>query len=243
MITIRGVKKNTSTWVSTYVFKCQHQLVLGLLLRRFCPVWLCTTPWTAATRLLCPWDSLGKNTGAGCHALLQGIPLNPGIESVCITGRFFTTEPPRKPPVSPRNHNTTPGGDMIAAKLPRNQEKKLFRLWYLISILLCLILLLTAAYHLLKILLPPYCPGLWTQTRKGPEPFFSVQETEPLTVAHRSQMLSLGAQHRLSVIFSNYCPFNLIPYYKTEVIMCTHGWFMSMYGNNHHNIVNKLSSN
>ena len=25
------------------------------------------------TRLLCPWDSLGKNTGVGCHALFQGI--------------------------------------------------------------------------------------------------------------------------------------------------------------------------
>ena len=25
------------------------------------------------TRLLCPWDSPGKNTGLGCHALLQGI--------------------------------------------------------------------------------------------------------------------------------------------------------------------------
>ena len=23
-------------------------------------------------RLLCPWDSLGKNTGAGCHFFLQG---------------------------------------------------------------------------------------------------------------------------------------------------------------------------
>ena len=27
--------------------------------------------WT--TRLLCTWDSPGKNTGVGCHALLQGI--------------------------------------------------------------------------------------------------------------------------------------------------------------------------
>ena len=26
-----------------------------------------------ATWLLCPWDSLGKNTRVGCHALLQGI--------------------------------------------------------------------------------------------------------------------------------------------------------------------------
>ena len=24
-------------------------------------------------RLLCPWDSPGKNTGVGCHFLLQGI--------------------------------------------------------------------------------------------------------------------------------------------------------------------------
>ena len=27
--------------------------------------------WPA--RLLCPWDSPGKNTGVGCHFLLQGI--------------------------------------------------------------------------------------------------------------------------------------------------------------------------
>ena len=33
--------------------------------------------------ILCPWDSPGKNTGVGCHALLQGIFLiqgsNPGL--------------------------------------------------------------------------------------------------------------------------------------------------------------------
>ena len=35
------------------------------------------------TRLLCPWDSPGKNTGVGCHFLLQGIfstqESNPGL--------------------------------------------------------------------------------------------------------------------------------------------------------------------
>ena len=31
------------------------------------------TPWAVAARLLCPWDSPGKNTGVGCHFLLQGI--------------------------------------------------------------------------------------------------------------------------------------------------------------------------
>ena len=34
-------------------------------------------PWTeepgGLSRLLCPWNSLGKNTGVGCHFLLQGI--------------------------------------------------------------------------------------------------------------------------------------------------------------------------
>ena len=34
-------------------------------------------------KLLCPWDCPGKNTGVGCHALLQGIlptqGLNPGL--------------------------------------------------------------------------------------------------------------------------------------------------------------------
>ena len=35
---------------------------------QLCPT-LCKPPWT----ILCPWDSPGKNAGAGCHFLLQGI--------------------------------------------------------------------------------------------------------------------------------------------------------------------------
>ena len=31
------------------------------------------TPWTVTCKLLCPWDSPGKNTGVGCHALLQDV--------------------------------------------------------------------------------------------------------------------------------------------------------------------------
>ena len=31
------------------------------------------TPWTVATRLLCPWDSPGRNIEAGCCFLLPGI--------------------------------------------------------------------------------------------------------------------------------------------------------------------------
>ena len=46
-------------------------------------------------RLLCLWNSPGKNTGVGCHALLQGIfptqRLNPCLMSPALTGEFFTT--------------------------------------------------------------------------------------------------------------------------------------------------------
>ena len=42
-----------------------------LLLSHFLRVQLCVTPWTAATRLLCPWDFPGKNTGVGYRFLLQ----------------------------------------------------------------------------------------------------------------------------------------------------------------------------
>ena len=42
-------------------------------------------------RLLCPWDSPGKNTGVGCHAFLQGIFQTMDQTRVsCIAGRFFT---------------------------------------------------------------------------------------------------------------------------------------------------------
>ena len=33
------------------------------------------------TKLLCPWDFPAKNTGAGCHSLLQGIFLTQGSKS------------------------------------------------------------------------------------------------------------------------------------------------------------------
>ena len=45
--------------------------LLLLLLRRFSRVRLCATPETAAHQASRPWDSPGKNTGVGCHFLLQ----------------------------------------------------------------------------------------------------------------------------------------------------------------------------
>ena len=52
-------------------------------------------------RLLCPWDSSGKNTGMGCHFLFQGLfltqELNSSPSPPALAGRFFTTVPPGKP--------------------------------------------------------------------------------------------------------------------------------------------------
>ena len=51
------------------------------------------------TRLLCSWDFPGKNTGVGCHLLLQENLPNPGIKPVCpvFLALTLTTEPPGKP--------------------------------------------------------------------------------------------------------------------------------------------------
>ena len=48
---------------------CKLAMLLLLLLSCFSHVRLCATPET--TRLPRPWDSPGKNTGVGCHFLLQ----------------------------------------------------------------------------------------------------------------------------------------------------------------------------
>ena len=47
-------------------------------------------------RLLCPWDSPGKNTGVGCHALLYGIFPTQGskpesLTSPALAAGFLTT--------------------------------------------------------------------------------------------------------------------------------------------------------
>ena len=51
------------------------------------------------TRLLCPWDFPGKNTGVGCHALFHGIFLAQGSNPCllylpALSGKFCTTSTP-----------------------------------------------------------------------------------------------------------------------------------------------------
>ena len=62
--------------------------------------------WPA--RILCPWDSPGKNTEVGCHSLLQGIFVTQGLNSGLLYCRqtlalqvdSLPAEPPGKPQVS-----------------------------------------------------------------------------------------------------------------------------------------------
>ena len=79
-----------------------------LTLTRMSPVCVCSVMsdslqlrglWPA--RLFHPWNLPGKNTGVGCHFLLQGIFLTQGsnrsLLSPALAGRFCTTAPPGNP--------------------------------------------------------------------------------------------------------------------------------------------------
>ena len=72
------------------------------VLSRFSRVRLCSTLWTVAPRLLCPQDSPGKNTGVGCHALLQGIFLTQGwnLRFLCLL-HWHVGSLPLAPPEKP----------------------------------------------------------------------------------------------------------------------------------------------
>ena len=71
-----GQQKVPAFWKQSESESVSHSAVSGSVIM-----------WTVARQatgwLLWPWDSLGKNTGVGCHALLQGIfltqGLNPGL--------------------------------------------------------------------------------------------------------------------------------------------------------------------
>ena len=49
------------------------------VLSHFSRVWLCAIHGLQSARLLCPWNSPGKNTGVGCQFLLQEILLTQGL--------------------------------------------------------------------------------------------------------------------------------------------------------------------
>ena len=71
--------------------------VCGCVLNCFRHVWLFVT-----ARRLCPWDSPGKNTGVGCHSLLQGIVPTQGLKQQLLCPLHWLVHPlPLAPPGKP----------------------------------------------------------------------------------------------------------------------------------------------
>ena len=83
--------KNVSfLWDRCLLLQCLHAIFTCLCIsashasfshvhaRVLSPVRLSATPWTQPSRLLCPQNFPGKNTGVGCYFLLHGIFLNQG---------------------------------------------------------------------------------------------------------------------------------------------------------------------
>ena len=116
------------------------------MLSHFCPVQLFATLWTVAPpRLLCPWDSPGKNSGVGCPTLLWGFS-QPGIEPVFLLqllhwqGSSVPPAPPGKPCIIPHTilqicihtHMGFPGG--VSGKEPtcqcRRHKRPGFNPWF-----------------------------------------------------------------------------------------------------------------
>ena len=70
---------------------------------------LCNPMDCSPTRLLCLWDSLGKNTGVGCHSLLQGIFLTQGSNLYLLLLLWQADSlPPGKPLYQQPNPNHFP---------------------------------------------------------------------------------------------------------------------------------------
>ena len=69
--------------------KCKNYFDMKMKVAQSCLTLNCFQPHALEpTRLLCPWNAPAKNTGVGCHFLLQGIFPTQG--SNCIAGKFFT---------------------------------------------------------------------------------------------------------------------------------------------------------
>ena len=88
-------------------------------------IWFFCDPRDSPTRLLCPWEFPGKNTGVGCHFLLRGGLPNPGIKpmspaSPALAGGFFITESPGNPFREGYGTGNTSG---TAASSPREAQK------------------------------------------------------------------------------------------------------------------------
>ena len=85
---------------------------------------LCNYMDCSPTRLLCPWDSLGNNTGVGCHFLFQGIFLTQGLNPhhLCFLN-WHAGSLPLAPPGKP--HHVAIGTMKISRQGGEDSSRKL----------------------------------------------------------------------------------------------------------------------
>ena len=97
-----------------------HTQMPMCVLSCFSRVQFFATLWTVTRQAPLSWDSPGKNTGVGYHALLQGI--FPTLRSsrhlhlLCLLNydRFLTTEPLEKSPRCYRDHVVTSKSSVLS---------------------------------------------------------------------------------------------------------------------------------
>ena len=94
-----GVKSSDTQLPYSDLYTCQTTPVCAVL-RQSCPT-LCDPMDCSPPGSSVHGDSLGKNSGVGCHALLQGIfqtqGLNPGLHHHTFTSCLLQTELIRVP--------------------------------------------------------------------------------------------------------------------------------------------------
>ena len=108
-------------------------------------MWVCACSFTSVmsdslwshglwpTRLLCPWDCPGKNTGAGCHALLQGIFPTQGSNLCLLCLLHWQVDSlPLSHVGSPINHAYS---DEIFIKIPEVQGSERFQVGECVCVL------------------------------------------------------------------------------------------------------------
>ena len=78
------------------------------------------TPWTVALRLLCPQYSPGKNTGVGCHFLLQGIFPTQGLNSGLLYWQADSL---------PLRHQGSHTNSYLWSKLYSSNKPSIYILW------------------------------------------------------------------------------------------------------------------
>ena len=98
-----------------------------------CVHMLCTVMSTALqpharwpARLLCPWDSPGKNTGVGCHFLLQGIfPIQASNPHLLYLRRWQADSLPLS-----RQTSSLTCMLFVGSGVRQTLGSRLFRLWF-----------------------------------------------------------------------------------------------------------------